>query len=134
MARFLVLCALLAWWPAALHAATATPAQSLDGRTFAIDLIEDDTGKAQGKDTVVFANGSGDCETSGRKYGYAKGLCTVLKGKAKGEVTFRFTMTSAEHGDLLFEGTVQGKAITGKRTWSKPGKPPIVHRFTGQQP
>jgi hypothetical protein len=58
----------------------------------------------------------------------------VLKNKAKNKVMFRFTMTSAEHGDLLFEGTVQGKAIQGKRTWSKPGKPPIVHRFTGQQP
>jgi hypothetical protein len=52
-------------------------------------------------------------------------------GKSKGEAVFRFTMTSAEHGDLLFEGTVQGRTITGRRTWSKPGKTPIVHRFSG---
>jgi hypothetical protein len=134
MSRLLVLFALLAFLPAVLHAAVATAAPSLDGRTFAIDLVEDDTGKAQGKDTLVFVGGSGDCETSGKKYGYAKGLCTVAKGKTKGEVAFRFAMTSPEHGDLLFEGTVQGKTIQGKRTWSKPGKTPIVHRFTGQQP
>lgn len=134
MSRLLVLFALLAFLPAALHAAAATAAPTLDGRSFAIELVEDDTGKAQGKDTLVFAAGSGECEAAGKKYGYAKGLYTAVKGKTKGDVMFRFTMTSAEHGDLVFEGTVQAKGVQGKRTWSKPGKTPIVHRFTGQQP
>lgn len=116
---------------APLLSAAAAPA--LDGRSFVVDLVEDDTGKAQGKDTLVFAAGSGDCQTAGKKYGYAKGLCTVAKGKAKGDMMFRFTMTSAEHGELLFEGTIKGTAVQGKRTWSKPGKTPIVHSFTGEQ-
>lgn len=128
MLRILALFILFALVPA-LQAATVP---TLDGRTFPIDLVEDDSGKPQGKDTLVFASGSGECQTAGTKYGYAKGLCKVMKGKNKDELLFRFTMTSPEHGDLLFEGTVQGKSITGKRTWSKPGKPPIVHRFTGQ--
>lgn len=134
MSRLLVLLVLLVFMPAALHAAAATATASLGGRSFVIDLVEDDTGKAQGKDTLVFAAGSGECQAAGKKYGYAKGLCTVIKGKAKGELMFRFTMTSAEHGELVFEGTVQAKGVQGKRIWSKPGKTPIVHRFTGQQP
>ena len=125
-----VLVALLACLPTAARAAAAP---TLDGRSFAVELVEEDSGKAQGKDTVGFAAGFGECENAGKKYGYAKGMCKAMKGKNKDEVLFRFTMTSAEHGELLFEGTVQGRAITGKRTWSKPNKPPIVHRFTGQQ-
>lgn len=128
--RLLLLLTLIGFLAPVLGAAAAP---SLDGRNFVIDLVEDDTGKAQGKDTLVFAEGSGDCQSAGKKYGYAKGVCTVAKGKAKGDMMFRFTMTSAEHGELLFEGTVKGNAVQGRRTWSKPGKTPIVHRFTGEQ-
>lgn len=129
--RLLLLLAVLGFLSPVL-AAAAVP--TLDGRSYAVDLVEDDTGKAQGRDTLVFTGGFGECQTAGKKYGYAKGLCTVVGNpKAKAEVTFRFTMTSAEHGELLFEGTVKGKAVQGKRTWSKPGKTPIVHRFTGEQ-
>jgi hypothetical protein len=124
---------LLTLWGFLAPMLSAAAAPSLDGRSFVVELVEADSGKAQGKDTLVFAEGSGECQAAGKKYGYAKGLCTVAKGKAKGEMTFRFTMTSAEHGELLFEGSVQGKAVQGKRTWSKPGKTPIVHRFSGEQ-
>lgn len=129
MLRILTLFALLTLLPALQAAAVPT----LDGRSFVVELAEEDGGKPQGKDTIAFAGGSGDCEQAGKKYGYAKGLYKAMKGKNKDEVLFRFTMTSAEHGELLFEGAVQGGAITGKRTWTKPNKPPIVHRFTGRQ-
>jgi uncharacterized protein YfiM (DUF2279 family) len=111
--------------------ASAAAAPSLDGRAFAITLVEEGSGKDQGKDVLAFAGGQGECQNAGRKYGYAKGMCTVTK--AKDGLSFRFAMTSAEHGELVFEGVVQGKAVQGTRSWSKPGKTPIVHRFTGQQ-
>lgn len=129
--RLFLLLLLLAGGVGGLSAATAP---ALDGRRFVIELVEEPSGKAQGKDTLVFAEGYGDCQTAGKKYGYAKGLCTVTAAKggtAKGAATFRFTMASTEHGELLVEGTVQGNAVQGKRTWSKPGKTPIVHRFSG---
>lgn len=130
--RLFMLLALLASLLPMLSAATGP---MLDGRTFTIDLVEDESGKAQGKDALVFAKGFGECQVAGKKYGYAKGLCTVAENKkTRGVVAFRFTMSSAEHGDLLFEGTIRGKAVEGRRTWSKPGKTPIVHRFTGTQP
>ena len=129
--RLLVLLAFLGFLTPMLSAAAAP---SLDGRSFVIELVEHDSGKAQGKDTLVFAEGFGDCQAAGKKYGYAKGLSTVVKGKAKGELAFRFVMTSAEHGELLVEGTIQGKTVQGKRTWSKPGKTAIVHSFSGAQP
>jgi hypothetical protein len=129
--RLLVLLAMFGFFSPMLSAAAAP---TLDGRSFVIELVESDSGKAQGKDTLVFAEGLGDCQAAGKKYGYAKGQSTVVKGKAKGELTFRFVMASAEHGELLFEGTVQGKSVQGKRTWSKPGKTAIVHSFSGAQP
>lgn len=110
---------------------SAASAPSLDGRTFAITLVEEGSGKDQGKDVLAFAGGQGECQAAGRKYGYTKGMCTVTK--AKDGLAFRFAMTSPEHGELVFEGVVQGKAVQGTRTWSKPGKTAIVHRFTGQQ-
>jgi uncharacterized protein YfiM (DUF2279 family) len=111
--------------------ASAAAAPSLDGRAFAIALVEDGSGKDQGKDVLAFAGGQGECQNAGRKYGYAKGMCTVTKTKDR--LAFRFAMTSAEHGELVFEGVVHGKTVQGTRTWSKPGKTPIVHRFSGQQ-
>lgn len=131
MSRILALFMLFAL-VSTIHAAV-TP--TLDGRSFTIDLVEEAGGKAEGtgKDTLRFADGFGDCGHASKSYGYAKGMYKVMKGKNKDQMLFRFTMTSAEHGELLFAGTVQGRTITGTRTWSKPNKPAIVHRFTGQQ-
>ncbi len=137
--RLFLLLALLAWFSPSLCAASAP---TLDGRTYAIGLVEADSGKAQGQDTLVFTEGFAECQAAGKKYGYAKGVYTVVavvagkgsKTKATGELQFHFSMASAEHGELRFEGTIQGQTIQGQRTWSKPGKTPIVHRFTGKQP
>jgi uncharacterized protein YfiM (DUF2279 family) len=128
MSRLLLLLVLSAVLAPLLSAAAAP---SLDGRSFAIALVEDGSGKDQGKDVLAFAAGLGECQTAGRKYSYAKGMYTVTK--AKDGLAFRFSMVSAEHGELTFEGVVQGKAVQGTRTWSKPGKTAILHRFTGQQ-
>jgi hypothetical protein len=109
---------------AALAGAAAGP---LDGSSFAIQLASD--GKAQGADVLAFAGGEADCVAAARKYAYAKAAYQAEKqGKAW---SFRFTMTSAEHGDLAFAGRITAEGVTGTRTWSKPGKTPIVHTFTG---
>lgn len=109
---------------AALAGAAAGP---LDGASFAIQLTGE--GKAQGGDVLGFAAGEGDCATAAKKYAYAKGPYKAEKqGKAW---TFRFTMSSGEHGDLAFEGRITAEGVSGTRTWSKPGKTPIVHTFTG---
>ena len=109
---------------AALASAAAGP---LDRSSFAIQLTGE--GKGQGSDVLAFVGGEGDCATSGKKYAYAKGAYKAEKqGKAW---NFRFTMSSAEHGDLAFEGKITADGVTGTRTWSKPGKPPIVHTFIG---
>ena len=115
-----------------VQAAVAT----LDGRQFAIALVEADTGKAQGTDVLSFAAATGECQAAAQKFGYAKGLCTVAKAAngPAGGLSFRFTMSSAEHGELRFQGVVKGEVVEVTRTWSKPGKSAIVHRFSGQQP
>ncbi len=123
----LLLACLVMWAPCS----SAAAAPSRDGRAFAITLVEEGSGKDQGKDVLAFAGGQGECQAAGRKYGYAKGMCTVTK--TKDGLAFRFAMTSAEHGELVFEGVVHGKTVQGTRSWSKPGKTPIVHRFAGQQ-
>lgn len=124
--------ALLLWcWSSLIVMAAGTP---LDGRSFTITLVEEGSGKAQGQELLRFAEGHGECQNAGRKYGYVKGLCTTTAARRKGELGFRFVMTSAEHGELLVVGTVSGGSVSGTRTWSKPGKTPIVHRFSGTQP
>jgi hypothetical protein len=109
---------------AALAGAAVGP---LDGSSFAIQLASE--GKAQGSDVLSFAGGEADCAAAAGKYAYAKAAYQAEKqGKAW---TFRFTMTSGEHGDLAFQGKITAEGVTGTRTWSKPGKTPIVHTFAG---
>ena len=110
-----------------LHLGLDAAAAPLDGQKYAIELKEGE--KPQGKDTIDFAAGKGDCLTAGAKYKYEKGAYTATKG-AKG-VAFTFTMVSAEHGQLVITGTITGDTVTGTRTWSKPDKQPLVHSFTG---
>jgi hypothetical protein len=112
---------------AGFHFGLVAAAAPLDGQRFAIDLKEGE--KSQGKDTIVFAAGKGDCLTAGTKYKYEKGTYTTTKTPQGMTVTF--TMMSVEHGQLVVTGTVIGNAITGTRTWSKPDKKPLVHQFTG---
>jgi hypothetical protein len=110
---------------------------SLDGKQFAIDLQadaedkQDKKAKPPGSDTIVFAEGKGDCVLAGKAFGYDKAAYTATaKGK---DVEFTFTMTSTKHGELRLSGVISGKTITGQRVWSKPSKTPITHTFTGKQ-
>ena len=112
---------------AGFHLGLVAAAAPLDGQRFAIDVKEGE--KSQGKDTIVFAAGKGDCLTASAKYKYEKGAYTATK-TAQG-TTITFTMMSAENSQLVVTGTIAGDTITGTRTWSKPDKKPIVHHFTG---
>ena len=125
--QFLILALVLAL---GAHTGLAAAAAPLDGQRFAIELKEGE--KPQGKDTIVFAAGIGDCLTAGAKYKYEKGAYTVTKAKTGKSLSFTFTMISVEHGQLVFTGTVTGEEIEGTRTWSKPDKQPTIHHFTGR--
>jgi hypothetical protein len=121
---------LLTTWSNVIQAAAAP----LDGRRYAIDLVatkDDPADHPPGSDIVVFADGNADCEQAAKTYGYSKGSYTATS--AKGVVSFTFVMTSAKHGELTFKGQIKDKAITGTRTWSKPGKGTITHNFSGKQ-
>jgi len=116
--------AALALWSSDL-AAAASP---LDGKTFAVQMMDGD--KKMDADSIVFANGFGESPGIAKRYKFQKGKCTTASAAAG--VTFTFAVVSPENGNVEFTGTVaKDGSITGKRTWSKPDKPPIVHTFTG---
>jgi hypothetical protein len=86
-------------------------------------------GKPRDKDSLVFANGTGSSPGIAKQYQFAPGPYTAVK---KGqEMTYTFSVTSAEHGTVEFTGVISGTTVTGKRTWSKPDKDPIVYTFSG---
>jgi hypothetical protein len=99
-------------------------------RRFDVTFTED--GKAQDADILVLADGKLALPGLGQRYAFAPAACKAKPGKG-GAVTFTATLTSAQHGSLAVAGTVTGHTVTGTRTWSKPGKPPIVHQFTGDE-
>jgi len=106
----------------------AAAASPLDGKTFAVQMMDGD--KKMDADAIVFANGFGESPGIAKRYKFEKGKCTTTT--VAGGVTFTFAVTSGEHGNVEFTGTVaKDGSISGKRTWSKPDKPPIVHTFTG---
>ena len=106
----------------------ADPASHLlDGITCQVHMEQD--GKPRDTDSLVFANGNGSSPGIAKQYQFTPGTYTATK---KGqEVTFTFAVTSAEHGKVEFTGVFSGATVTGKRTWSKPDKDPIVFTFTG---
>lgn len=111
-----------------LHAAQAK-APSLDGTTLAV-AFSDSAGKAMGEDSIVFADGKLDLPGIRAQFGFEAAACTVTAGK-DGALAFTATLTSVKHGSLLVEGSLAKAKASGKRSWSKPGKEPIVHTFTG---
>jgi hypothetical protein len=111
------------------HAAQVTARGLLDGTTISAAFV-DKAGQKQGDDSLVFTAGA--LEASGLRKAYAFEPAPYTTEKAKdGTISFKATLTSTEHGSLVIEGTIAKQAITGKRTWSKPGKPPIEQTFTG---
>lgn len=114
---------------AVVHAAQAAAHGLLDGTTISAAFV-DTSGKKQGEDSLIFAGGVLEAPGIRKAYAFEPASYTTEKGK-DGIVSFKATLTSTEHGSLVIEGTITKQAITGKRTWSKPGKPPIEHAFTG---
>jgi hypothetical protein len=106
----------------------ADPASRLlDGITCQVHMEQD--GKARDTDSLVFAHGNGSSPGIAKQYQFAPGPYTAtIKGQ---QATFAFTVSSAEHGTVAFTGVISGATVTGKRTWSKPDKDPIVFTFTG---
>ncbi len=126
MRRFSLLCALLCLLAA--HGSAADPASHLlDGITCQVHMAQD--GKPRDNDSLVFANGSGTSPGIAKQYQFAPGPYTATKMGQ--EVTFTFAVMSAEHGKVEFTGVISGATVTGKRSWSKPDKEPIVFTFSG---
>jgi len=126
MRRSSLLCALLCLLAAGGFAADPN-AHLLDGITCQVQMEQD--GKPRDKDSLVFANGNGSSPGIAKQYQFAPGPYTATK---KGQdVTFSFAVMSAEHGTVAFTGVISGAKVTGKRTWSKPDKDPIVFTFSG---
>jgi hypothetical protein len=127
MRRISLLGALL-WLCLASGGFAADPASHLlDGITCQLQMAQD--GKPRDKDSLVFANGTGTSPGIAKQYQFAPGPYTATrKGQ---EVTFTVAVMSAEHGTVEFTGVISGATVTGKRTWSKPDKDPIVFTFTG---
>jgi hypothetical protein len=99
----------------------------LDGITCQVHMEQD--GKPRDTDSLVFVNGNGSSPGIAKQYQFAPGPYSATK---KGqEVNFTFAVMSAEHGKVEFTGVISGAKVTGKRTWSKPDKDPIIFTFTG---
>lgn len=99
----------------------------LDGTTIAVAFV-DAKGKPQGTDSLVFAAGTLELPGIRKAYAFEPAIYTAEKDK-DGTIAFKATLSSAEHGALLVEGKVVKGVATGKRVWSKPGKPAIEHAF-----
>jgi hypothetical protein len=97
---------------------------ALDGRAYAVQ-IEDPTLGAM-PDHLVFADGQ--FESMGcRPFGFGPASYTAEAGS--NAVTA--TATSATEGTMAWTAQVEGDAITGSVTWSKPGQDPVTYAFTG---
>lgn len=103
----------------------------LDGAT--VEVRFEATGKGGGTDRLVFADGTVAAPGIRRRFGFEPAPYAVERGPDAAIVTA--TMTSAAHGEVVFTMTiVPSGEITGTRVWSKPGKDPIEHPFTGTLP
>jgi hypothetical protein len=110
-----------------LHAAQAP---SLDGQKITV-AFADEQGKAQGTDELTFTEGKLALPAIEKRYKFLPAPCTVSKeGK---DIAFTATLKSGEHGQIVVAGTITPDGtVSGKRTWGKNDKDPIVHTFTGK--
>ncbi len=113
----------------AAHAAQAAATGRLDGSTIVAAFV-DQAGKHQGEDNLVFSAGRLDAEGLRATYAFEAAAYTAEKAK-DGAITFTAAFTSAKHGSLLIEGRIAKQEASGRRIWSKPGKTPIEHAFSG---
>lgn len=106
---------------------TALADDSLDGRSFLVELTETNNNEAT-KDELIFKDGtffSTECE----KHGFTP---APYESKSKaGAVMFKSTLTSVKEGKTEWEGSVNGDEITGTMFWSKEGQDPIIYTYKG---
>ncbi len=106
---------------------TALAGETLDGRTFSVELTE--TGKNEATtDELIFKDGtffSTECE----KYGFTP---APYESKSKaGVVMFKSTLTSGKEGKTEWEGAVTGDEISGTMFWTKEGQEPVIYSYKG---
>jgi hypothetical protein len=106
---------------------TAVADDSLDGKSFSVELTDTGTKEAT-EDELVFKDGtfmSTECE----QYGFTPG---EYESKSKGgAVLFESTLMSDKEGKAEWEGSVQGGNITGTMIWTKAGQDPIIYTYEG---
>jgi hypothetical protein len=100
---------------------------SLDGRSFSIELTETNKNEAS-KDELIFKDGS-FFSTGCEKYGFSP---ASYESKSKGDaILFESTLNSDKEGKTEWEGSVKGDKITGTMIWSKVGQDPIIYTYMG---
>jgi len=106
---------------------TAAADDSLDGKTFSVELTNTGT-KETANDELVFKDGtfmSTECE----QYGFTPG---AYESKSKGgAILFESTLMSDKEGKAEWEGSVQGGNITGTMIWTKDGQNPVIYTYEG---
>ncbi len=106
---------------------TASADDSLDGKTFIVELSESNKDETS-KDELIFKDGtffSAECE----QYGFTP---TSYESKSKGDtILFESTANSDKEGKTEWEGSVNGDEISGTMIWSKQGQDPIIYTYKG---
>lgn len=101
-------------------------ADSLDGKSFSVQIKEHGKDSEPTADTLTFEGGnfmSSDCE----QYGFTP---AAYESKKKGGATlFKSTLMSETEGKAEWEGAVKGDKIRGTFIWTKEGQDPIVYTY-----
>lgn len=99
---------------------------SLDGKSFSVQITEHGKSGDPTADTLTFEGGnfmSSDCE----QYGFTP---AAYETKTKGGATlFKSTLMSEKEGKAEWEGAVKGDKIRGTFIWTKEGQDPIVYTY-----
>jgi hypothetical protein len=106
---------------------TASADDSLDGRSFSVELSEANKNEAA-KDELVFKDGT-FISTECVQYGFTP---APYESKSKADaVLFKSTLTSGKEGKTEWEGSVKGDEISGTMFRSKEGQDPIIYTYKG---
>ena len=99
---------------------------TVDGKAFKIETFVD--GKTDGIEIMSFKNGqveNNEC----KKWGFM-GAPYSFDDKT---ASFKYTLTSASEGKMLWEGKVNGNKINGQYVWMKAGQKDIHYTFKGEE-
>ncbi len=110
----------------AFSGALATPAATLDGKSFEIQISAQ--GKEPHPDKLVFGSGlfeSTQCD----QYGFTR--VSYSASPVEGAMSFQATATSETDGMTTWQGRVRGDAIEGTMEWTPKTGDKVVHTFSG---